>query len=104
MSEQISAATLKLHPALFSKERHKNWWTPKNELENALLRAWLEQLGAECLSCGKEMKLYGKPNELPALSYIVSLDDGGDKGLSNIRVSCNECAQKSEKNCGVIVK
>ena len=98
MSEQISAANLKLHPALFDSERHKNLWTPKNELENAVLRAWLDQIGSDCISCGKEMKVYGKPNELPTLSYIVSLDDEGDKGLSNIRCVCASCSQLRNKD------
>ncbi len=87
-----TCADLKLHPALFDKERRKNWWTPRDELETACVKAWMDQRGGLCPECGKEMKRSGRANEMPVLDYIKSLKEGGTKKIGNTRVVCMGCA------------
>ena len=91
-----SAADLLLHRGLFDPERRKSRWVDQEELPNAILNAWLLQHGDACPVCDKTMNKNGKPNEMPDLAYIVSLDNEGTKKLDNLRVCCHECASKSE--------
>ena len=87
-----NCADLKLHPALFDKERRKNWWTPRYELETSCVTAWMDQRGGLCPECGKEMKRRGQPVEMPVLDYIIPPKEGGTKKLGNVRVVCFGCA------------
>ena len=91
-----TCADLKLHPALFNAERRRNWWTPRDELEVSTITAWLDQVGHDCILCGKTMRKNGKPSEVPVLDYIVQPKDDGSSKLANLVVCCYKCSKPIE--------